>query len=69
MKRYMNSAIIYAILAMLVVRGITQVLESNLSFGLNASISGMAGIGHILLTVSMVILLLQIRRSVSEADK
>ena len=54
---------------MLVVRGITQVLESNLSFGLNASISGMAGIGHILLTVSMVILLLQIRRSVSEADK
>ncbi len=54
---------------MLVVRGITQVLESNLSSGLNASISGMAGIGHILLTVSMVILLLQIRRSVSEADK
>ena len=69
MKRYMNSAIIYAILAMLVVRGITQVLESNLSSGLNASISGMAGIGHILLTVSMVILLLQIRQSVSEADK
>lgn len=69
MKRYMNSAIIYAILAMLVVRGITQVLESNLSSGLNASISGMVGIGHILLTVSMVILLLQIRRSVSEADK
>ena len=54
---------------MLVVRGITQVLESNLSSGINASISGMAGIGHILLTVSIVILLLQIRRSVSEADK
>ncbi|AVM48096.1 hypothetical protein C5Q96_04255 [Mogibacterium diversum] len=65
----MNSAIIYAILAMLVVRGIMQVLESNLSSVLNALISGMAGIGHILLTVSMVILLLQIRRSVSEADK
>jgi len=69
LKRYMNSAIIYAILAMLVVRGIMQVLESNLSSVLNALISGMAGIGHILLTVSMVILLLQIRRSVSEADK
>lgn len=54
---------------MLVVRGIMQVLESNLSSVLNALISGMAGIGHILLTVSMVILLLQIRRSVSEADK
>ena len=54
---------------MLVVRGITQVLGSSLSSGLNASISGMAGIGHMLLTVSMVILLLQIRRSASEADK
>lgn len=54
---------------MLVVRGITQVLGSSLSSGLSASISGMAGIGHMLLTVSMVILLLQIKHSVSKADK
>ena len=46
------------------VRGITQVLEPALSSGMDAAISGIAGIGHILLGVSLVLLLLQIRRSV-----
>ncbi len=32
---------------------------------MSAAISGVAGIGHILLGVSLVLLLLQIRRSVS----
>lgn len=50
---------------MLVVRGIVQVLEPALSSGMNAAISGAAGIGHILLSISMVILLVQISRSVS----
>lgn len=50
---------------MLVVRGITQVLGTALSRGASAAISGMAGIGHILLGVSMVLLLLEIRRSLS----
>ena len=49
---------------MLVVRGVTQVVGTNLSKGADAAISGMAGIGHILLGVSLVLLLLQIRRSV-----
>nr|WP_325185648.1 DUF2871 domain-containing protein [uncultured Oscillibacter sp.] len=49
---------------MLVVRGVTQVVGANLSKGADAAISGMAGIGHILLGVSLVLLLLQIRRSV-----
>lgn len=49
---------------MLVVRGVTQVMGANLSRGADAAISGMAGIGHILLGVSLVLLLLQIRRSV-----
>lgn len=49
---------------MLVVRGVTQVVGTNLSRGADAAISGMAGIGHILLGVSLVLLLLQIRRSV-----
>lgn len=49
---------------MLVVRGVTQVVGTNLSRGTDAAISGMAGIGHILLGVSLVLLLLQIRRSV-----
>lgn len=50
---------------MLVVRGVTQVMGTNLSRGADAAISGMAGIGHILLGVSLVLLLLQIKRSVS----
>lgn len=52
---------------MLVVRGIPQVLGTELSAGMTAAISGVAGIGHILLGVSMVMLLLQIRRAVSKA--
>ena len=50
---------------MLVVRGVAQVIGAELSRGADAAISGMAGIGHILLGVSLVLLLLQIRRSVS----
>lgn len=53
---------------MLVVRGVTQVLGTTLSSGMNAVISGMAGIGHILLGVSLVLLLVQIKRSVSEVQ-
>ena len=52
---------------MLVVRGIPQVLGTELSAGMTAAISGVAGIGHILLGVSMVMLLLQIKRAVSKA--
>ena len=52
---------------MLVVRGVTQVVGTNLSRGADAAISGRAGIGHILLGVSLVLLLLQIRRSVSDS--
>ena len=50
---------------MLVVRGIIQVLGITLSSGANASISGVAGIGHILLGVSLVLLLVQVKRRVS----
>lgn len=53
---------------MLVVRGVTQVMEADLSRGADAAISGIAGIGHILLGVSLVLLLLQIRRSVSASQ-
>lgn len=52
---------------MLVVRGVTQVLGTALSSGMDAAISGMAGMGHILLGISLVLLLLQIKRSVSAA--
>lgn len=47
---------------MLVVRGVSQVLNLELSSGMSSSISGIAGIGHVLTGVSMVLLLVQIRR-------
>ena len=47
---------------MLAVRGILQVLGTPLSSSINAAISGVAGIGHILLGTGLVLLLLQIRR-------
>ncbi len=43
-------------------RGLTQVLGTELSRGMDASISGIAGIGHILTGVCIVLLLLQIRK-------
>ena len=49
---------------MFVVRGVTQVLGTALSSGMSAAISGIAGIGHILLGISLVLVLLQIKRSV-----
>ncbi len=46
----------------------TQVVAPALSTGLDAAISGVAGIGHILLGVSLVLLLVRIKRSVSAAQ-
>ena len=53
---------------MLTVRGVTQVLEVPLSTGMNGAISGVAGIGHILLGISMVLLLLQVKKSIPETQ-
>ena len=54
---------------MLAVRGVTQVLGTALSSGMDAALSGIAGIGHILLGVSLVLLLLQVRRSVAKVKR
>lgn len=51
---------------MLVVRGVTQVLGVTLSSSMSAAISGIAGIGHILLGVSLLLLLLQVKCSISD---
>ena len=48
---------------MLLVRGITQVLGLSLSKGVSAAISGIAGIGHILTGVGIVLLLLALRKA------
>ena len=49
---------------MLAVRGVAQVLAMQLSPAASAAISGMAGIGHILLGISLVLVLLQIKRKI-----
>ena len=43
-------------------RGLTQVWGTELSRGLDASISGIAGIGHILMGISIILLLLKIKK-------
>ena len=53
---------------MLAVRGVVQVLGIALSTGMSAAISGVAGIGHILLGIGLVLLLLEIRRGVLAAQ-
>ncbi|MEG0765664.1 MAG: DUF2871 domain-containing protein [Pseudoflavonifractor sp.] len=47
---------------MFVVRGIPQVLGMELSKGMSAAISGIAGLGHIILGVGIVMLLLALRK-------
>lgn len=46
------------------IRGITEVRGTDLSKAFDASISGIAGIGHILLSFSMVYLLLKVRKKI-----
>lgn len=41
---------------MMIIRGVIQVLNVNILSGINAAISGMAGIAHILMLVSFIIL-------------
>lgn len=48
---------------MLVVRGIVQVLDLNV---VSAAISGIAGIGHIILGVSLILILLDIKKACIE---
>lgn len=43
-------------------RGLTQVWGTELSKAMDASLSGVAGIGHILMGVCMILLLLKIRK-------
>ncbi|OFK22701.1 DUF2871 domain-containing protein [Olsenella sp. HMSC062G07] len=55
--------------AMLVARGLTQVLRTDLPAGMSAAISGLAGVGHTLLGVSLVLILLQVRSAVVRAER
>lgn len=63
-SRLYDAGLIITVL-MLVVRGVTEVLCLNLSRGVSASISGIAGIGHIFTGVGFICLLI----SFSKASK
>jgi len=51
-------------LIMMTIRGTTDVLETPLSKALDSSIAGMAGIGHILLTVGLVYFFIVVKRAI-----
>lgn len=53
--------------AMLLVRGVLQVLATPLSSAVDAAIAAIAGLGHIILGVSLVMVVLKIRSAVREA--
>lgn len=48
---------------MMVIRGITQVLNISLSSAMNSAISGIAGIGHILTGAGIVLLLVSLKKT------
>lgn len=48
---------------MMVVRGVTEVLGTELSKGANGAISGIAGIGHMIAGTGIVLLLLSLKSS------
>lgn len=59
--------LIITVLAFLM-RGICQTLEMNISKGFDASISGVAGIGHILIGVSIILILIDIRKKIIASE-
>ena len=54
---------------MLLVRGILQVTNQSLTTGIDAMVSGFAGIGHIILGVSLVLVLVFIYQNVFKKKK
>lgn len=48
------------------VRGLTEVLDVEMSKGLNASISGVSGIGHIFIAISLLLILRNVGQSIQE---
>lgn len=51
---------------MLIVRGVPQVLGVELSKGMDAAISGLAGVGHILTGAGIVLLFLALRKAAAD---
>ncbi len=57
-----HSGLIFTVI-MLIVRGVLQVRGTPLSSGMDAAISGLAGIGHIVLGVGLVSIMAVLRKS------
>lgn len=55
-------------IVMMMIRGTLQVLETPLSSGLDASISGIAGIGHALLGIALVLLFRRFIKAVTHEN-
>lgn len=51
------------------VRGLLQVLGTPMSAGLDASISGVAGIGHILLGIGLILYLVSLKKQIATSGK
>ena len=68
-KKYKLFLRIYhpGVLIMLFVRGILQVNQTVVSSGMNGMISGIAGVGHILTGVGIILFLLILKECVKEA--
>lgn len=50
---------------MMLVRGITQVLEMSLTVAMDKSISGIAGISHIILGITFILILNEMKKSIN----
>lgn len=50
-------------------RGILQVLGSAISDGINGAISGIAGIGHILVGTGLILFFLMVRKAAAKREK
>lgn len=71
-RRFPLSMLLYNVgllltITMLVIRGITQVLALELSTGMDAAISGCAGIGHILLGIGLLFFFLSLKERLRHA--
>lgn len=70
-KKFKRFYVLYNIslpfmVCMMMVRGIAQVLELELTKSVNAMISGMAGISHILITIALFLLFSALKKSAAD---
>jgi cytochrome b561 len=73
-KRFKAFMILYNIglplmVVMFFVRGIAQVMGTELSTAYSSAISGVAGISHTILTVALILLFLSLKKSLSIKEK